>query len=531
MLWTLVVVGAVTGANIWLSPQREVPDPTPEYERYWDYGFSFMHQEGMNFTSVGPEGGNATDNEGCLFGVLEGELQLSEEIIVAWKLHGPDPSLEEALDNAFNVTGLDEASLTRSPYFTYLEGDHELLYEQYNVTDHYIGELLGFVGVWYCNYTKRMFTVHLFSPSGSMSLNDLQACYQELMDSFICHFSRPSTRSSIWGFLDVSDLATISSMVFLCIGFTFTYMMDGFLNLSHTTYASLGGLVNFYLVRFWAFDSYDTWPFAALVGGFLGMFLYVALVRPIGRHASGWNCSIALTFTFYVVAHLLGSVINVFRYWLLYGLDAATMESVLRMSNFSWYGYPGRVFLGTVYCILFVVGLHLFLKKTRFGVALRATAEDEDLAAILGIDTFNVHLASWFISGALSALAGAMFSLGRGRGMGESDAYLVSVMTGSIVGGLNSVYGAIFGGIFVTMAQKTISNLLVHLFGIQINWWIGLLPIIFLYMVLNATPNGIAGIKGDRFGLADGLRVQLKKTISNVTNLLKAAKRPRESVQ
>lgn len=62
------------------------------------------------------------------------------------------------------------------------------------------------------------------------------------------------------------------------------------------------------------------------------------------------------------------------------------------------------------------------------------------------------------------------------------------------------------------MAPKTISNLLVHLFGIQINWWIGLLPIIFLYMVLNATPNGIAGIKGDRFGLADGLRVQLKKS-------------------
>ena len=104
-------------------------------------------------------------------------------------------------------------------------------------------------------------------------------------------------------------------------------------------------------------------------------------------------------------------------------------------------------------------------------------------------------------------------------------------MTGSVVGGLNSVYGAIFGGIFVTMAQKTISNLLVHLFGIKINWWTGLLPIIFLYMVLNATPNGIVGIKGDRFGLADGLRVQLKRIISSVVNLLKAAKKPRESIQ
>ena len=114
---------------------------------------------------------------------------------------------------------------------------------------------------------------------------------------------------------------------------------------------------------------------------------------------------------------------------------------------------------------------------------------------------------------------------------GESDAFLVSVMTGSIVGGLNSVYGAIFGGTFVTMAQNIISNLLVHLFGIEINWWIGLLPIIFLYMVLNATPDGITGIKGDRFSFIHGLHVQLKRMISDVADLLKADKRAHESAQ
>lgn len=58
-----------------------------------------------------------------------------------------------------------------------------------------------------------------------------------------------------------------------------------------------------------------------------------------------------------------------------------------------------------------VLLLHLFLTRYRFGIALRATAENEDLASSLGVNIFRVHVASWFISGALASLAGGIIPL------------------------------------------------------------------------------------------------------------------------
>lgn len=521
-LYVLLVVLSITGLNIFWNPPREVPPPTPEYERYFDYGFSFEHLEGMNFTTVGPDGENATENCGKLFGVMDEEDQPSEEVTVIWDLTSQEPCLEEALESAFETKELKNVSYTRGPCINSSIGDHELIYQFYNVSDSPAGEMSGVVGVWYCNLTRRSFTVQLVSPSDLTSPDELQTRFQQLMDSFLCHFYLPRrTGSSRPSFFDASDLITVSFMVFLCTGFTFTYMMDGFLNMAHTTYASIGGMASSYLVRFWGFDAYDTWPFAGFLGGVIGMFLYVVLVRPIGTRARGWNRSILLTFAFWVVAQVLGSISFTFSYWNRVVMIEYSREAALRGSYFQWFGLSASVFLGSAYCIIFVVGLYLFLTRTRFGIALRATANDENLATIMGVNTFRVHLASWFISGALSAIAGAIFAIGRGIG-GGSDEFLISVMTGSIVGGLSNIYGGIIGGIFVALIQKVVNYLLINIFGIMVNVWLGLMPLLFLWLVLVLAPNGITSLRGSPLTHIDNLLVQLKRFKSEINRILRA---------
>lgn len=75
-----------------------------------------------------------------------------------------------------------------------------------------------------------------------------------------------------------NTVINISLLVILCIGFTFTYMMEKFPNFAHTSYASIGTVVAFYLVRFSGFSPYQTWPVALLVCGLLGVLLYVCIV-------------------------------------------------------------------------------------------------------------------------------------------------------------------------------------------------------------------------------------------------------------
>src|SRR4030042_4344333 len=93
----------------------------------------------------------------------------------------------------------------------------------------------------------------------------------------------------------VNSVIAGSMLVILCIGFTFTYMMEKFPNFAHASYASIGTMTTFYLVRFHGFSPYLAWPVAALTGGLLGILLYVGLVKPIKRHGL---MEITLTFTF-----------------------------------------------------------------------------------------------------------------------------------------------------------------------------------------------------------------------------------------
>ena len=112
----------------------------------------------------------------------------------------------------------------------------------------------------------------------------------------------------------ISLVVNISILVMLCIGFTFTYMMDKFPNFAHTSYASIGTIVTYYLVKFFGWNPYNTWPISAVIGGILGIILYLVIVKPIKARSFS---EITLTFTFYIISQIITQGLAIFSYWLL----------------------------------------------------------------------------------------------------------------------------------------------------------------------------------------------------------------------
>lgn len=291
--------------------------------------------------------------------------------------------------------------------------------------------------------------------------------------------------------LNAETLLNVALMIILCIGFTFTYMMEGFPNFAHTGYASIGALVSFYLARIVGLNPYLTWPFSALAGGAIGVFFYVCIVRPIKR-GRGYQ-DITLTLTFLVVAQVIPSLCYIFNWWSRYTLGAQTRNYSLGYLDFTWNGYRGITVVGPLMSLLLVVGVHLFLTRTRLGLSLRATSEDESLAATIGVNTFRAHCASWFVSGSLAALAGCIITIHRGMGIEGTEGLIVNVMSGAVLGGLYSIYGAIIGGIFIALAENTLKNLFYVFFGLAAETWKGLLPLAFLLTATAFFPNGLTG--------------------------------------
>ena len=102
-----------------------------------------------------------------------------------------------------------------------------------------------------------------------------------------------------------------------------------------------------------------------------------------------------------------------------------------------------------------MIGLHLLLRYTRFGKAMRATAADRTLARNCGIRTDRVVTLACLLTGALCGVAGTVFAINAGSfGATSADLFLVLILAAVYLGGPGQPYGAMVGGLVVGVASE-----------------------------------------------------------------------------
>ena len=289
----------------------------------------------------------------------------------------------------------------------------------------------------------------------------------------------------------VGTLIQTGVVIILCVGFTFTYMVEKFPNFAHTAIATIGTILTFSMVRLFGLNPYWAWPASTLFCGLLGVGIYVFIVRPI--KATGAR-EITLTFAFFAIAQIIGSLVSIYSYWFSRTQGGPASGFRVISEDFTLWGYPGVLIVVVPVCATLVVALYFFMTRMKHGIALRAVAEDEPLASSLGVNINRIHILNWFITGALAGLAGAIIPLWRYTGLGYSDEFLILVMAGSVIGGLHSVTGAVIGGLLAGVAQKALGALMILLFGVGAAEYEALYPMIFIVVILMLEPHGIMGI-------------------------------------
>ncbi|MCH4565288.1 branched-chain amino acid ABC transporter permease [Halomonas sp. EGI 63088] len=106
-----------------------------------------------------------------------------------------------------------------------------------------------------------------------------------------------------------------------------------------------------------------------------------------------------------------------------------------------------------VLTIAAVVGLHLFLSRSRLGKAMRAMSDNPELAQASGINTHTIVAVTWVIAGGLAAIAGTLLSLDVTFKPDLSFFLLLPIFAAAIVGGVGHPFGAIAGGFVVGFAE------------------------------------------------------------------------------
>lgn len=132
-----------------------------------------------------------------------------------------------------------------------------------------------------------------------------------------------------------------------------------------------------------------------------------------------------------------------------------------------------------------MVGMHLLLKKSRLGLAMRAASVDGGLAQSCGIATRRVVATAWAISGALCGLAGvALFMISSSFSATSGRTFIVLVIAAAVLGGIGDAYGAMLGALVLGLATELTAVWLDPTFKIAI-------ALVVLIGVLMVRPQGI----------------------------------------
>jgi len=233
------------------------------------------------------------------------------------------------------------------------------------------------------------------------------------------------------------------------VGYTLVFGVLDILNLAHPAVFTLGGLTALWLVESGGLTIFQAFPVAVLIAGLLGLLLDRVAFAPLRHRAdtyfSGLISSIAMAIMFESVAlgvfgaHTVRFPANTVtpHIWRFAGITVTSLQVEI-----------------VAVALLFMVGLTQFLKRSRTGKAIRAVAENERMARLLGIHVDGIIAFTFFISSALGGAAGILFGLyfdALSPDMGRSIE--LKGLAVIVLGGMGSIPGAIAGGLAFGLSE------------------------------------------------------------------------------
>lgn len=276
-----------------------------------------------------------------------------------------------------------------------------------------------------------------------------------------------------------SGLVIAAVYALMAVGLTLIWGALRVLNLSHGALMMAGAYASWFTVAQLGLPWFFGLPAAFLVVSLFGMVLYKALIGPLSRRPGAENNTFIATAA--LAAAMEGGALLIFG-------PRNKAQPFAVNGSIDMLGVPVtyQQLAIIVVAIVTLLTLEIFLKQSRFGLAIRATAQQPDAAQLMGIRRDTVFLLVLALSGGLAAVSGVLLS----------SIYFISPVFGlhpmlksfivCILGGLGNMRGTLYAATVMGLTEAFVSLF----FGVQFA-----LPAMFalVIVVLIVRPNGLFG--------------------------------------
>jgi branched-chain amino acid transport system permease protein len=279
----------------------------------------------------------------------------------------------------------------------------------------------------------------------------------------------------------------------IALGYTMVYGIIELINFAHGDVFAFGAFLSASLLPIFglkeggAFTPVSAIALVAvfaltmLACGFLNISIERIAYRPL-RHAP----RLAPLITAVGVSFFLEGALFLWK-----GPSNVHYPSIIPNAGFELFGATigAKDLLVIVVSVVLVIGLALFVDRTRLGKAMRATAQDRDAALLMGIDIDRTIAATFFIGAILAGAGGTMYGLYYNTSVFDLgfSAGLVA-FTAAVFGGIGNIYGAAIGGLVIGMIRTFWD-------GYFDSAWTDIMIFTILILVLIFRPTGLLGMR------------------------------------
>lgn len=320
-----------------------------------------------------------------------------------------------------------------------------------------------------------------------------------LIGSIIKFASGEGLTASQWRDLLVAGLAQGAMYGLLALGYSMVYGVLGFINFAHGEVFMSGAMVGFIAAN-WLFENgfWNAQPFIALiivllVAMFTSTLVAVLVERVAYRRLRGAPRLIPLItsigvsfFLQYTFAGLFGNAVRSYP-----------QPPDLFAGDMTIFGLKVRItsVLVISVAILSMIGLWYFVTRTKTGRAMRAVAEDKEIAALMGINVDRTIVTVFAVGGAMAGVAGLMWAL-LFRGVNFFTGFIpgIKAFTAAVLGGIGNLVGAMGGGILLGLFEGVGPLLILDGLGIPgVSQLKDVVAFTALVLVLVFRPSGLFG--------------------------------------
>jgi branched-chain amino acid transport system permease protein len=231
----------------------------------------------------------------------------------------------------------------------------------------------------------------------------------------------------------------------VAVGLTLIFGVMDIVNFAHGEFLMLGMYASFWGFALWRLDPLFTLPFTALGLFAFGVVLYRLVIRRITDAPM-----LSQVFTTFGLMILLRGVAQYLWKPDFRSVDRSIASGTVTLDGLS-FGRP--MVVAAIGAVLTTGAVWWFLRRTRLGAALEATAADKEAAALMGIDAQKMFALAWGIGAACAGVAGALLSTSYPVFPEVGASFILIAFVLVALGGFGSVTGAFWAGILVGVVE------------------------------------------------------------------------------